>query len=143
MTLRIGNKPNAELGFTLVEVMISVVILGFGLAIIIQSFASAIRGLDSCQNYIQSLRFAQDKMNELTLTSLEEKGSSPKIKSGEVKLGNRQFNWQTEISEILKPEYLSKDFVEVSVNLDWRERGISKNSTLVTYLPKKKEEQEK
>jgi prepilin-type N-terminal cleavage/methylation domain-containing protein len=135
--------PNTERAFTLVELMVSVVILGFGLCIVIQSYISALAGLDISRNAVESARFAQEKMDELTAAVYENNGLVPESESGSAVLGSRQFNWKTEISEIENPEYLTEDFVEARVNVDWRERNIAKNTSLMTYLPKKKKEEDK
>jgi len=131
----------AKYGFTLVELMISVVILGFGLVIVIQSFISALAGLDRSQNIVEAGRFAQDKITELTIASYENNGSSFGYESGNIKLGARQFEWETEITKIESPEYLTRNFTKAGVTLKWKERNRAKDFNLITYLPKKKEQE--
>lgn len=133
------KTQNSKLAFTLVELMISVVILGFGLCVIIQSYASALSGFNISQNYIAAMRFTKEKQTELELFSYENNGLLPDTKSGEITQGPRKFSWKTEISEIIKPEYLNKDFVTATISLEWQERNIPKRSVLITYLPKRKE----
>lgn len=130
-------------GFTLVELMLSVVILGFGLCIVLQSYLSSLHGLDASQNYLEAVRFAKEKLDGLTIAAYENSGLLPEVKTGKAILGLREFNWESEVSEIHDPAYLSEDLVTASVNLDWRERNIAKNTVLATYLPKKKEEKKK
>lgn len=160
MMLRIGSKSVCQLagrpvslsgcktgrpedrqtkqGFTLVELMLSVVILGFGLSVVIRSYMSALSGFETTQNYIGAIRFAKDKIDELTVQSFESNGLLPESKTGQFKNGAREFVWKTEVSEIKTPEYLNKDFVTASVNLDWQEKNTAKNCFIATYLPKKK-----
>lgn len=125
-------------GFTLVELMVSVVILGFGLSIVIQSYLSALAGLDTSRNMVESMFFAQKKIEEVTADAYKNNGSLPESDSGSVKLGQKLFNWKTEISGIEEPEYLSKDFVAAEVSVDWKERNVEKNTALAIFLPKRK-----
>ena len=125
--------------FTLVELMISVFILGFGLCVIIRSYISTLSGFNITQNYITAMRFAKDKVTELEIASFEEKGMVPDTKSGETTRGSRKFDWRTEVSEIPNEGNFSKSFVMASVNLNWQERNIPKDCTVITYLLKRTE----
>lgn len=136
------RTPNSKLAFTLVELMISVVILGFGLCVVIQSYMSALSGFNTSQNYIEAMRFAKEKESELEIAAYENKGLLPEAKSGETILGSREFHWKTEVSEIPNSGNFSNDFVMAAVSMDWRERNIQKNNAIVTYLPKRKELEE-
>ncbi len=128
--------------FTLVELMISVVILGFGLSIVIQSYMSALSGFNTSQNYIAAMRFAKEKGVELEIAAYENKGLLPEEKSGETTLGAREFHWKTKVSEVPNSGNFSNDFVMAAVSMDWQERNIHKNRVIVTYLPKRKELEE-
>ncbi|MFH1355001.1 MAG: type II secretion system protein [Candidatus Omnitrophota bacterium] len=134
MMLRIGSK---EKGFTLAELLISVAILGFGLVIIIQSYMSSVRGLNASQNYIEAVKFAQNKITELEIYAYENQGIFILgAESGTKELGSREFSWISEIKEIENPEYLTEELVEVCVKLDWKEANIAKDAELATYLPR-------
>ena len=125
-------------GFTLVELMVSVVILGFGLSIVIQSYMSALAGLDTSKNMVESMFFAQKKIEELISDSYKNNGSLPESDSGVIKLDKKFFNWKTEISGIEEPEYLSGNFMAAEVSVDWKERNVDKNMAVAIYLPKRK-----
>lgn len=126
-------------GFTLIELMISVAILGFGLVIVIQSFLSSAGGLNLSYNYVEAGRIARDKFSELELASYENNGLLPDLdsKSGTGFLGPRELNWVSEVREIFEPDYLTEKLVGVCVKLNWQERNISKDITLAGYLPRK------
>lgn len=123
----------------MVELMLSVVILGFGLSVVIRSYMSALSGFETTQNYIEAIRFAKDKIDELTVQSFESNGLLLESKTGQFRKGAREFVWKTEVSEIKTPEYLNKDFVAASVNLDWQEKNTVKNCFIATYMTKRKE----
>ncbi len=136
------RTPNSKLAFTLVELMISVVILGFGLCVVIQSYMSALSGFNTTRNYIAAMRFAKEKETELEIAAYENEGLLPETKSDEITLGARKFNWKAEVSEITNPGNFSNDFVMAAVSMDWQERDIHKNSVIVTYLPRRQELEE-
>ncbi len=124
-------------GFTLVELMVSVVILGFGLSIVIQSYMSALAGLDTSKNMVEAMFFAQKKIDELSSDAYKNNGTLAETDSGVVKLGERFFNWKTEVRGIEEPEYLSGNFMAAEVSVDWKERNVGKNAALAIYLPKR------
>lgn len=136
-----NRKPKTELAFTLIELMISMVILGVGLVVVIQSFLSSAGGLNTTQNYIEALRIAQDKFAELELASYENNGLLPDLdsNSGAGFLGPRKFDWVSQVNEITEPDYLTEKLVEVCVKLDWKERNVTRDISLAGYLPKQKE----
>ncbi len=134
-----NRKPKTACAFTLVELMISVVILGFGLAIVIQSYMSALSGFNTSQNYIAAMRFAKEKAAELEVAAYENKGLLPEAKSGETTFGAREFHWKTEVSEVPNSGNFSNAFLVAAISMDWQERNIHKNSAIVTYLPKRKD----
>lgn len=129
-------------GFTLIELMLSVVILGFGLVIIIQSFLLSLNGLNISQNYIKALSFAQDKLTALELAAYENNGLLPGLapESGKEHLGSREFTWVSEVKEIIEPDYLTEELVQGCIKLNWKERNINRDISLANYFPRKKEE---
>jgi len=145
LTLNPKKKNNSDpilRAFTLIEVLISVAILGFGLVIVIQSYMTSANALNISQNYVQAMQLAKDKLNEIELISYEKNGLLPQAESGSgtEKIGARDFNWVTEVREVLEPEYLSEKLVEVCVKLNWKEAGKAKDVSLSTYLSRVKEE---
>ena len=127
-------------GFTFIELMISIVILYFGLCVILNSFIGAIRALNAGQNYIESASFAREKIEEMEIASYENKGLALDKQSGNFTSRGRDFFWRSEAAEIADRSELAKEMLLVQVSLDWKERGIPKSSSIVTYLPKIKEE---
>lgn len=141
-------------GFTFIELMISIVILYFGLCVILNSFIGAVRALNAGQNYIESASFARGKIEEMEIASYENKGLAADTQSGSFTSEGRDFSWRLEAADISdrsqdhglasdgqshSPE-LAKEMLLVQVSLDWKERGIPKSSSIVAYLPKIKEE---
>ncbi|PIS34044.1 MAG: hypothetical protein COT38_02190 [Candidatus Omnitrophica bacterium CG08_land_8_20_14_0_20_41_16] len=149
-------------GFTLVELMISVLILGIGLTSVANSYILALRGANSAQNNISALILAKEKFDNLEFVSL--KGVKPAIAAEETIKGPiKDYKYQQTILklpefaggeladaepvsvEAISPEpatvesdYLAKFLVSACSTLTWPEKNSSKNVTLATYLLRKK-----
>ena len=124
-------------GFTLVEIMISVVILGVGLTSVANSYILALRGANSAGNNISALMIAKEKFENLEFASL--KGALPFSSAAEIiKSSTKDFNYQEEISEITDSADLAKYLVSACLTTSWTEKSSLKNVTLATYLFKQK-----
>ncbi|MCX5669422.1 MAG: prepilin-type N-terminal cleavage/methylation domain-containing protein [Candidatus Omnitrophica bacterium] len=126
---------NNSRAFTLVEVMISVLILGVGLTSVANSYILALRGANSAGNNISALIIAKEKLENLELASL--KGAEPFSSAAEIiKSATKEYNYQQEITQIAESEDLAKYLVSACLTISWPEKNSSKNVTLATYLLK-------
>lgn len=124
-------------GFTLVEIMISVVILGVGLSAVANSYILASRGASSAANKVSALILAKEKFDNFKLVSL--KGASVGLSQPlTVKSSTKDYRYQEEISEITAAQDLAKNLVLATATISWSERNSPKNVTLVSYFPKQK-----
>ncbi|MDD5097201.1 MAG: prepilin-type N-terminal cleavage/methylation domain-containing protein [Candidatus Omnitrophica bacterium] len=157
-----ANNLRVCRAFTLVELMISVLILGFGLTSVANSYIMAVRGVNAAQNNISALMIIKEKFDNLEFTSL--KGVKPAIAAEETIKGPiKEYKYQQAIlklpefaggeladaepvsAEAISPEpatvesdYLAKFLVSACSTLTWPEKNSSKNVTLATYLLRKK-----
>lgn len=123
--------------FTLIEVMISVLILGVGLTSVANSYMLALRGANSAENNVSALILAKEKFENLEFASLN--GALPSSPPPEIiKSLTKDYNYQQEITLIEQPEDLAKSLVLACLKISWTEKNSSKNVTLATYLPKQK-----
>jgi prepilin-type N-terminal cleavage/methylation domain-containing protein len=89
-------------GFTLVEVMISVLILGVGLTSVANSYLLALRGANSVQSNVSALILAKEQFENLEVASL--KGVKPFSFPPEIiKSAAKDYNCQQEIMKL--PEF--------------------------------------
>ncbi len=124
--------------FTLVELMISVLILGIGLTSVANSYILALRGANSARNNISALILAKEKFENLELASLN--GALPAEPTNEtVKSLTKNYNYQQEIAQVVESADLAKYLVSACLTISWSEKNSSKNVTLATYLLKQKE----
>ncbi len=128
----------AKRAFTLVELMISVVVLGFGLNFVLQSHLASLKGLEMTENYINSLILGEKKLIDLELEAIANKGLLVNQSLSEtVTINNKKYTWQTQTNEIASPYYLAGEKLIASVNIEWLERGKTKSLDIATYLKQK------
>jgi len=141
-------------GFTLVEMMIAVSILAIGIVLVLRSLLNTLSVLDTVQNRVSAICFLEGKMNALEQTAIEEKG----VEAGEgepekAQIGNRKAVFKVDIKEVesgsegtdAKEEKEKQKLMkialidEVKMNVSWEEGEVSKDETLVTYMPEKEQ----
>jgi prepilin-type N-terminal cleavage/methylation domain-containing protein len=125
-------------GFTLIEIMISVVVLGAGLALVANSYLVALRGINSTQNNIQATVFAREKLEAAQSASLKD-GLSVSSVRGTLQSSGKQYKYTFDTTEITQPDYIAKDFVQACAKVSWQEQNAEKNVILSTYLPRQKD----
>ncbi len=134
------GRARNDRGFTLVEVMISVVILGIGLSIVANSYLSALRGINVTQNNIQAQLLAKAKLEALETASLLQNGLTAFSEKNTIKTSGRNYDYSLEITEITQPDYLAKNLVLACLRYSWQEQNATKNAAFSSYYPKHKEE---
>ncbi len=118
--------------------MISVVILGAGLALVANSYLTALRGINSTQNNIQAVVFSREKLEAAESASLKD-GLPVSSVSDILQSSGKQYKYTLDTTEITQPEYIAKDFVRACVKVSWQEQNAEKNVILSTYLPRQKD----
>lgn len=127
---RTGNR-----GFTLIEIMLAVVILSFGLVLVLRSFATALDGITRSENVKAASYLLEEKMEEIKEKAKEEDGIKRGASSGQFTvLTPRRCEWSLEVV----PSGVDEDLNEVKLEISWQE-GKSKRSLFgTTYLENKK-----
>ena len=95
-------------GFTLIEVVVSIAILGICIAMVMQLFASGLRAARSSCDYTRAVVHAKDKMEELSITLDND--------SGEFEDG---FSWESEIQDYKELEEVSHKLMKLKVKIIW------------------------
>ncbi|MGQ9509343.1 MAG: type IV pilus modification PilV family protein [Thermodesulfobacteriota bacterium] len=123
-------------GFTLIEIVVSLAILGVGLLGIIELFSGGLRTERIAVEYSKAMEYAQLKMEEI--------GLSPSFQEGkEEGRFDEHFRWEVfrKKVDLLPEEILSKmkppvQLMEVKVKVFWRsglkERALSIDSHFIT-----------
>ena len=137
MILKTGND-NLSRGFTLVEIMLSVLILGIGLTVVANSYLAATRGINSIENNIQVLTLGKEKLDALELSSLKQ-GLDVFLSEGTLESKGKKYNYTLETVKLSQPESLAKLLVQACLTFKWQEQMAEKNVTFSTYLLRQKE----
>lgn len=113
-------------------------ILGFGLTLVANSYMVALRGVNAATNNIGALILAREKLEALEVSSLKD-GLSASISQGILKSPAKNYDYKQEIIEITRLEDLAKFLVQACLSLSWQEQNAAKNVTFSTYLPRQKQ----
>lgn len=80
-------------GFTLLEVLVAMAILGVGLIVIIELFSGGLRLGRTAEEYTRAVGYARMKLEEISLAKTLEEG----IEEGEF---DREYRWQMEVKKV-------------------------------------------
>lgn len=122
---RPNNSNNS--GFTLIEVVVSLLILAVALPALLQSFSQATINQGIIENRTTALHLLQLKMSELEAQGFPEVGSD----QGEFGTNSR-FRWLYTVSETPNP-----DLRQISLTIIWQEKGAEKSLTVNRYVANK------
>ncbi|MFA5200385.1 MAG: type II secretion system protein [Candidatus Omnitrophota bacterium] len=125
-------------GFTLVELMVSVAILGIGLTVVANSYIAALKGINSASNIIGALNLGREKLEALEIFSLTN-GLFISDSKAILQTPGKNYNYTQQVSEITESETLAKYLLQVCLNLSWQEQNATKNVIFSTYLSKQKQ----
>ena len=120
-------------GFTLIEVVVALAILGVGLIVIIELFSGGLRLGRTSGEYTQAIGYARLKMEDITLARQLTEGTE----EGEF---DKNFRWQLEIKkvEVLPLEEaadigLPIELYRIKMNVLWKS-GSQERSAVIESL---------
>jgi general secretion pathway protein I len=136
MSLRKGFR-----GFTLIEVVVAMAILGIGLVVIIELFGGGLRLGRTSEEYTRAVGYARMKLEEVSLSPSLEEG----VQEGEF---DRDFRWQMEVKKVnlLPPAGIETDYrppvelFQINLQVLWNSGLREKTFGLESYRIFKTEE---
>jgi len=130
-------------GFTLIEVVVAMAILGVALTVIIELFSGGLRLARTSAEYTKAINYARIKMEEIAVKQTIEEGTQ----EGEF---DHTFHWQVETKKVdVLPIEKGVDFkpptelFQVKVNVLWKSGSRERSTRLETYRTIKLEDEEK
>ncbi len=87
------NSARGQRGFTLIEIVVAMAILGIGLVVIIELFGGGLRLERTSEEYTKAVGYARMKMEEISFAKSLEEG----IQEGEF---DRDYRWQLEVRKV-------------------------------------------
>jgi prepilin-type N-terminal cleavage/methylation domain-containing protein len=121
-------------GFTLLEVLVAMAVLGIAITVILQLFSSSLRLISASGDYVSAVTKAEAKMREvLDDDKLSEKSFSETTYDG--------YRMDVAINEVLKEktENLQVRLFEIDMTIHWLQGKKEKSITLRTMKVMKKE----
>jgi general secretion pathway protein I len=135
-------KKGGRSGFTLIEVVVAMAILGISLVLVIELFSGGLRLGRASEEYTQASHYAQVKLEEIALTRQIEEGSD----EGQF---DSAYRWQMEVKkvEILHLESGTDytppaDFFQIRLRIIWKSGRQEKTATIETFKTVKPETDE-
>ena len=128
------KKPRSEAGFTLLEVLLAVVILGVSLTTILLQFQTALHAGSKSQERTNAVIYAKEKRESLKIEDdLSESSQSGVLESG--------YEWETEVSlyeyedqeEDISYEDLRHETYKLRATVKWNS-GINKRQVELITL---------
>ena len=132
LEIKISNRGNKRFltGFTLIEIMVSIAILSFGLILILQGFTQSLNALRISRNNLKTTLLAEEKITEIQIEAKQSTDLYFGNLSGESDIDNIEFKWETSIIPDEEYEHLNK----VRTTVSWKEGRRKGAVPLVTYL---------
>jgi general secretion pathway protein I len=120
-------------GFTLIEVVVALAILGIGLIVIIELFSGGLRLGRTTQEYTQAVGLARMKLEEIALTEELKEGNE----EGEF---DKNFRWQLGVKRVdllpveKGPEFKPPvEFYQIKVNIIWKSGSKERSTEIESY----------
>jgi general secretion pathway protein I len=138
------DRSSRNKGFTLIEVVVALAILGVGLTVIIELFSGGLRLARASMEYTKAVNYARMKMEEITVKAAVEEGTE----EGESE--NKIFRWQVGVKKV---DLLSIDksvdykppieLYQVKIDVFWKSGTREKSTSVESLKAIKPEEGEK
>jgi general secretion pathway protein I len=130
-------------GFTLMEVLVALAIMGIGLTVILELFSGGLRLGRISEEYSKAMNYARIKMEEVTLQDHIEEGTE----EGEF---DGTFRWQVEIEKVeMLPIEKTPDFkppaelFKVKIDVLWKSGTKERSARIESFKTIKLETDEK
>ena len=95
--MKMTEIRQAQVGFTMVELMVSASILAIGMVLVARGLLTASSTLQTVENRIAAYMFLDEKLMELQQRALEDGGLAPAHESGQAQISGRAAAWTVDI----------------------------------------------
>lgn len=136
-------KLHSPQGFTLIEVLVAVIILAFGLVLVAEGMSRTEQAFRISQNLVIASQIADEKLMDSEIEVRQRHKLRYSFDSDKDKFPGKSFDWKREIRgfshETIRDE---TKLNRVDVTLDWKDGPVRKNeksfSTLIMNREKEK-----
>jgi general secretion pathway protein I len=131
--IKISRTGKTPTGFTLLEVLVALSLLGLAVTVVLQLFSADLKSLSASEGYVNCTLEAQAKMREL----LEDPELAEGVQNGLTRNGYRYEAVVTE-TEKERGENLPVRLLAVEIKVFWKEGAGEKSVSLTTLKMKEK-----
>jgi general secretion pathway protein I len=138
------RRSSRKRGFTLIEVVVALAILGVGLTVIIELFSGGLRLARASMEYTKAVNYARTKMEEIAVKPAVEEGTQ------EGESDDKAFRWQVAVKKV---DLLSIDksmdyrppieLFQVKIDVFWKSGSKERSTSFESLKAIKPEEEEK
>jgi len=114
-------------GFTLIEVVVAMAILGIALTTVISLFGQSLRTVSLVSRYSEMMTLAGEKMDEVVCCPDNERDESEEGLAGAAR-------WTRIISPLNLDDTAAQDMFKVQVHVTWPDGGREREITLESFL---------
>jgi|GEM_PF-1959328 len=136
MTLRTGNnsKPFSE-GFTLVEALLTMVILSIGIMGILGAYRTSLNALEVVRDNTQALNFLKEKLAEIEKKAVEKQNLTQGVSRGSENTRDSELVWESGVQLLeFDDSQLKNCLNEVHVNVFGGKNASGFRLAAVTYV---------
>ena len=120
---------------SLVELMLTVVILSIGIVMILKSFLSVAGALGYTKNKTAAFQFLDGKMAQLQEIVLNEGDILGQEDQGDVRINEKNFTWSRDLFPVYyQEEEEGSEIKGVNWVISWKEGAINKRENLSAYI---------
>lgn len=123
----IGRQIKSARGFTLIEIMVALTVMGFAVVSLVQLFSSNLRMIGTSQDYMTALTHAESMMREIVESDkIEEKSWKEET--------DRGYQVEVTVSETLKErtDNLPIKLLQIEMVFSWEKSSRKKSMTFRT-----------
>lgn len=126
--IAVKHRRSSQLvrGFTLIEVLIAIFILGLGIVTLANLFPLGLQSLSYARKLNEVYFLAERKLEELKL--------DPSLTPGESSGQEKDFSWNISVQPLTFPEGIEVTYAELEINFTFQ--GRMQKQRIVTYLNK-------
>ena len=128
------SRSAEENGFTLVEILVTLAILGAVLPALLHAFASAARNQGLSDNSTTALYLLKFRMAEIEMTGYPDVGEE----TGEFG-NNTRYRWSSVVEDIESEEV--ENVRQVQVTVTWQHRNRERSMSMNTYIADRQKSQ--
>lgn len=130
MTQKCKRKVLSTKSFTLVELIVTVAILSFGIVSIYEAFFVSVDVFGYYTNYLNTQDWVNEKISETESSLMQSQTLKIGQTSGQITRDHKTFDWVMTVDQKNEEQGLYR----VNVTLSWREGGKTAKTSRTAYL---------